>query len=732
MIPDIGISNGIMSVILNYFKAMPADIVFDVVYFSEKAQTRKADIEALGGNVYKISAPSPATVGKGEIRRFFKAHAGQWEALHIHAPHFAVFMAPEAKKAGIKKICTHCHSSSFSLTPGNVRRNRVLARLGQPFADRRFACGYAAGAAWYAGKSFSVLPNAIDCRLYRLNPQVRAQMRKTLHVSDKLVVGHIGRTDITQKNHSFLLQIFAELCAENPHAVLLLAGAEPTNELKALCQTLGITDKVVFLGVRTDVHALLQAFDVFVFPSINEGLPVSVLEAQAAGVPVLMSDTITAEVMATADIQTLSLKAPAALWVQKAQAAAGTPKKDTYAQMKAAGWDIAQNAAALANYYKTGVYRPVVQYPVRVLLVFGKMHRGGAETLAMNLYRHIDRTKLQFDFMVHTREHCDYDDEIRALGGRIYSLPQYNVRNHFQYKAGWKNFLDRHPEYKVVHAHMTGPAAVFLPICKKHGCYTIAHSHINMSQKGLRQQVINLYQLPLRNMADYLFACSANSGEWMFGKDVAARSNYAILKNGVDVEAFAYNPAYRSEIRRGFCLDNKFVLINVSRFHIQKNHDLLLEVFSAVHKKAPDSALLLVGDGERRAEIEQKIQELDLQDSVILTGKRADIPKLLSAADVFVMTSFNEGLPVSLVEAQASGLHVVVTDTVSEEIKLTNLVENCSLEDSPAHWADTILKYAAGYARNATSAQLTAAGYNIKDTAQKLQEFYLSKYETQS
>lgn len=366
--------------------------------------------------------------------------------------------------------------------------------------------------------------------------------------------------------------------------------------------------------------------------------------------------------------------------------------------------------------------------PARVLLVFGWLNRGGAETLAMNIFRNVDRSKLMFDFLVHTEAHCDYDDEVKGLGGKIYRFPQYNVLNHFKYKKCWNNFLSAHPEYKVVHAHMTGPAAVFVPIVKKHGRFAVTHSHINSSQKGIRQAVINLYRYPLRSISDYMFACSENAGEWMFGRDIAKRPNYSVLKNGIDVGKFLFSEESRNEIRKELNLENKFVITNISRFHIQKNHSLLIDVFNEVHKRCERARLLLVGDGELREEIKKKVDSLGLSDYVIFTGVRTDIEKILSAVDVFVMTSFNEGLPVSLVEAQASGVRVIVTDTVSKEIELTNLVERCSLSDSPEKWADKILQYENGYERRNTYNELKSAGYDIKDTAKKLQEFYLEHY----
>ncbi|MGN0522545.1 MAG: glycosyltransferase family 1 protein [Eubacterium sp.] len=365
----------------------------------------------------------------------------------------------------------------------------------------------------------------------------------------------------------------------------------------------------------------------------------------------------------------------------------------------------------------------------RVLLVFGKLNRGGAETLAMNLYRNIDRRVLQFDFIIHTTEKCDYTDEILSMGGRIFSMPRYNVLNHFKYKKCWNDFLTEHPEYKVVHAHMTGPASVFLRICKRHGCYTVSHSHTVAPKNGLRQVIVNSYRFPLRRISDYMFACSEQAGEWMFGKNVSKKKNYSVLKNGIDIDSFAYNPQWRDEIRNEFNLNGKFVITDVARFHMQKNHDFLLDIFCEIHKRNSNSALLLVGDGERRQELEERVKALRLEDSVIFAGVRADVNKILSACDVFVMPSVFEGLPVSLIEAQASGIHSIVTDTVSDEIKITDLVESLSLNEPPARWADAVLKYADGYERRDTSKDIADAGYDIKATAKKLQEFYLSVSE---
>ncbi len=352
MIPDIGISNGVMSVILNYAKAMPEGIIFDVVYFKETEKNRKEDIEALGGHVYKINPPSPKTTLNREMDSFFTSHKGEWTALHINAPHFTVFIAPAARRAGIKKIFCHCHSTWYSLKAENEKRNKILNMPTKHLVNCQFACGRDAGRFWYGSdENFVVLPNAVDCNNLRYNEKARSEKRAELSLNGKFVVGHIGRVHPPQKNHPFLLEIFAQIKKKRYNSVLLLVGAAEDEQLVNKAKQLGVENSVYFLGPRKDTAQLLQAMDVFVFPSFKEGLPVAVVEAQAAGLPVFMSDSITDEVMIAKNIKALSLDMTAKQWSDEILKCADCPRSDTYLQMKESGWDIVSAADKLYGYY---------------------------------------------------------------------------------------------------------------------------------------------------------------------------------------------------------------------------------------------------------------------------------------------------------------------------------------------------------------------------------------------
>lgn len=368
----------------------------------------------------------------------------------------------------------------------------------------------------------------------------------------------------------------------------------------------------------------------------------------------------------------------------------------------------------------------IINGPIRVLHVLGRLDRGGAETMVMNLYRNIDRSKIQFDFMVHTSEDCDYDEEIIALGGKIYSISAYSGKNHFEYKKEWHNFFQEHTEYKIVHGHVRSTAAIYLKIAKKHGMVTIAHSHNTSSGKGISATAKNIMQYPIRHTADYLLACSEYAGEWLFGKRVKDKNNFFILKNAINAEEFIYDEATRNEIRKELGIENKFILGNVARFHEQKNHTFLIDVFKNVHDKNNESVLLLVGQGDLKQEIKDKVSDLGLTDSVIFTGVRSDVPDLLQVMDVFVFPSLYEGLGIVAVEAQAAGLKCVVADSVPKEAFVTDLISSVSLKDSSDIWADRILKETT-YDRRNTYQEIYDSGYEVKDTSKWIESFYISK-----
>lgn len=360
--------------------------------------------------------------------------------------------------------------------------------------------------------------------------------------------------------------------------------------------------------------------------------------------------------------------------------------------------------------------------PIRVLQVVTHMNRGGLETMLMNYYRHIDRDRVQFDFLVHRDKRAAYDDEIEALGGKIYRLPRL-VPWSVHYQKALNCFFDSHSEYKIVHVHQDCLSSVILKVAHKHGVpVRIAHSHNSNQDINLKYLIKMFYKQSIPRYANKLFACGQLAGEWMFGG-----APFEVLNNAVDIKKYLYDHECARQIRDKLMIpQDAFVFGHIGRFSYQKNHSYLIDIFASVASKEPKAKLLMVGDGDLRPEMEAKVKVLGLIDRVIFTGVRSDVPELLQAMDVFVFPSLYEGLPVTIVEAQAAGLPCVISDQVPSDCAVTDLVEFMSLASSPEEWAERIIA-AKGTPRRNTYDEVARAGFGIAENAAWLEKFYLSK-----
>ena len=356
--------------------------------------------------------------------------------------------------------------------------------------------------------------------------------------------------------------------------------------------------------------------------------------------------------------------------------------------------------------------------PIRILHIVTYMGRGGLETMLMNYYRAIDRTKVQFDFLTHRDFRADYDDEIEALGGKIFRLPNLNPFSR-SYLGALDRFFQEHPEYRIVHSHLDCMSAIPLKAAKKHGVpVRIAHSHSSRQDRDLKYPLKLLFKRRISGQATQLFACGKEAGKWMFGTD-----DFRVLNNAIDAERYRFDPEVRQEVRKELGIPADAPVVgHVGRFMAPKNHGFLLRIFAEL----PDHArLLLVGDGELRAENERLAEELGIRDRVIFAGLRSDVDRMLQAMDVFVFPSLYEGLPLSIIEAQAAGLPCLISDKVPIECKKTELVTQIPLGASPAEWAEAVLS-AAEAPRGDTLAQIREAGFDIRANAEWLQNYYLS------
>lgn len=361
---------------------------------------------------------------------------------------------------------------------------------------------------------------------------------------------------------------------------------------------------------------------------------------------------------------------------------------------------------------------------LRVLQVIGKMDRAGAETMIMNLYRHVDKSKVQFDFMVFTDEEGDYDQEIKEMGGNIYHMPAFKGYNYFSLYKKFGEFFKEHP-YDVVHGHIGSLAPAYLKCAKKAGAFTIAHSHCAYSNNLIERFVFSLFAHSVRYIADFFFACAQEAGRDRFGARIVKSNNFKVINNAIDCKAFTYSENRHMELKRQFGYENKVVLGHVGRFAAQKNHSFLIDIFKEICEESEEYVLLLLGVGEEKETIENKVKEYGLSDKVCFMGIRGDIPDMMNLFDAFVFPSFYEGLAVVSVEAQASGLPCFFSDTITKECIVTPNVWQYPLEIGAKGWKDNILRELKDYERKDTYQYIADAGFDVAYSARELEEFYL-------
>lgn len=359
---------------------------------------------------------------------------------------------------------------------------------------------------------------------------------------------------------------------------------------------------------------------------------------------------------------------------------------------------------------------------IKILQVVGKMHYGGMETLIMNIYRNIDREKVQFDFLVHYSEKGEYDDEIKSLGGKIYVMPNPVPQNFFKCKKAYKQFFEEHHEYNKIHVHLHNMAFLIFPEAKKYNMHCIIHLHsknIEKNFKGYLGLFCTQRGIP---EADTIFVCSEEAASFFIPKK--NKKQYVIIKNGITGTNFFYNQEIRRKVRKELKLDKKFVLLCAARYAIPKNHEFLIDIVSELKKMDQEIKLLLVGIGPLENKVRQKVKRMQLEDVVEFLGTRGDVNELMQAADCYVMPSLWEGLALVFVEAQAAGLKVYTSkEALSEEARISNLIEGIPLSMGAKTWAEKIYSKKF-YERKNQKEMLKKSGFDIKFTANFLQEFY--------
>lgn len=362
--------------------------------------------------------------------------------------------------------------------------------------------------------------------------------------------------------------------------------------------------------------------------------------------------------------------------------------------------------------------------PIRVAQIMGKWIGGGVESVVMNYYMHIDRTKIQFDFI------CDEDstnipyEEIEKLGGRVILIPPYQKL--FKYHNKLKKILND-GNYKIVHSHINTLSIFSLFAAKCADVpVRITHSHSTTNKKEKKKNLLKQALRPFsKEFATDYMCCSELAGRWLFGNKEYDKGNVYLLNNAIDLGKFKYDEKIRSEKRKKLNIsDDTLVIGHVGRFVEQKNHRFLIDIFNEIHKQNSNSILLLAGQGPLMEEIKSKVESLGLEKFVIFLGQIDDADKLYQAIDIFVLPSLYEGLPVVGVEAQATGLLCELSSNMTKETKILDTTRFISLDKSAKEWASIILDDYSKFKRYDTTADITKSNFNIKKETIKLENKY--------
>lgn len=347
---------------------------------------------------------------------------------------------------------------------------------------------------------------------------------------------------------------------------------------------------------------------------------------------------------------------------------------------------------------------------------------GGIESYAMSYYRHINRKKIQFDFITHTDLECSFQKEIESYGGVIYKFPVFTIKNLSLIYKMIDKLLFEHNEYKVIHCHMSNAAFIYFYLAKKHGIkIRILHSHNSKYADTFSHSIRNYPLVWLGNLytTDRL-ACSKLAGDFLFGKN-----KYEIVKNAIDTTRFSFNQYTRKRMRKEYCIEDKFVIGHIGRFVPQKNHKFIISLFKDLLKKNNRYVLCLVGDGPLLPEIKQSVNEI--KKNVIFCGVKENVEDFYNMFDVFILPSIYEGLGIVNVEAQCTGVKVIASEFVPREVKVTENIQFLPLikdkwikQIEQLHYRD----------RKSMIEQIDKSGYNIKLEAKKLEDIYISKLET--
>lgn len=367
---------------------------------------------------------------------------------------------------------------------------------------------------------------------------------------------------------------------------------------------------------------------------------------------------------------------------------------------------------------------------IRVAQVIGPAVNGGTEAFAMNYYQNIDRTKVQFDFLVESTSRIIDKDKIESIGGHVVIIPSY--KNPLKYVQTLTKIFKEN-KYDIVHSNMNTLSYFTLKAAKRAGIKVrIAHSHSTSNPNEFTRNFIKNTLRPLsKKYATNYFACSELAGRYLFGDKTFDKGKVIVINNGIDVDKFKYNEEYNISLRKELNISPTTKVIgHVGRFVSQKNHTYLIDIFKEIHDKDNDTKLLLLGDGPLLEDIKNKVHSYNLDDSVIFAGIHSDIYRYYSVMNILLLPSLYEGLPVVGVEAQASGIPFIFSDNITKEAKILDSTILMSIDNNAIDWANKTIELLNNtYDRLSINNSFKNTIYDIDGETKKLLGYYQEMME---
>lgn len=640
------VGGGVESVIMNYYRNIDRNkFQFDFICDSDSTDIPYDEIEKLGGRVIIVPPYQKLFSYLKELESIFKEN--NYKIVHSNINTLSVFPLYVAKKAGIPVRIAHSHSTT---SPKEFKRNllkNILKLFSKTFATDYFACSELAGRFQFGNKAFdegkvTIINNAIDLEKYKYDEELRMKKRQELGISENtLVIGHIGRF-VTVKNHSYLIDIFNEIQKLNNDSILLLAGQGPLeNNIKSKVKELHLENKVKFLGQRSDVNELYQVFDVFLLPSLYEGLPVVGVEAQATGNFCILSDKMTKETKITDTTIFINIENDPIKWANKViNISKLYHKKDVTEEITNTGFNIKKEAHKLEEEYEELLQKG----SKKVMHLISTSNFSGAENVAcqiINCFKNDKNYK-----MLYVSEIGNNEQSLKDRNIEYYKLKKFNYIN---IKKAMKEI-----DPNIIHAHDIR-ASVIAAILKKKKVKIISHIHSNHE---------NMRCFTLKSIMFKIFSKKIDKIIWV---SKSAFENYIFKKTVSEKSEVIYNVIDTSEIKSKAKEDkNKYPhynLIYIGRMSYAKNPERLIEIIKKLNKSNNHLKVALIGTGELEETVKSLIKKFKLETVVDYYGFLTNPYKILNISDMMIMTSRYEGTPMCALEAISLGKPIITTPT---------------------------------------------------------------------